>query len=42
MYDTFISLPISWTEFAKRTEDAAIKAGEYLKENVSKQPFTNY
>ena len=34
------NLPICWTELAKRTEDAAIKAGEYLKQKVSKEPFT--
>lgn len=41
LYYTLIDLPICWTEFAKRTEDAAIKAGEYLKDKVSKQPITN-
>ena len=39
--NTFIILPICWTEFAKRTEDAAIKAGGYLEEKKSKQPVTN-
>ena len=39
--NTFINLRICCTEFAKRTEDAAIKAGEYLTEKVSKQPVTN-
>ena len=39
--NTFINLPICCTEFAKRTEDAAIKAGEYLTEKLSKQSVTN-